>query len=160
MALKRFKTLSEIYGGELRRWPTRMREDALELLERSAAARVLLHEARKLDDALAAASADRDAALRRQEAPHASLVRLRAGVATPIATPTIARAQRRRRRWATAAGILWPFALPLRWIGMATVGGSAVMAGLVVGAMYGTAPSSDSGLNLLLQPAPLHLMAD
>ena len=145
LTLKRFQVLTEIYGGDLRRWPRSMREDAQTLLERSAAARVTFSEAWQLDEARAATRAEQDTVLWRYQIPDAAPAR---------------RDQAQRGDITQAARILWSLALPLRWVGMATVGGSAVMAGLVLGTLHGSTPASYSGLMLLLQSAPLHLLAN
>lgn len=146
LTLNRFQVLTEIYGGDLRRWPRSMREDAQSLLESSAAARVNFSKAWQLDAARAAARAEQDTVLWRYQIPDAQARRDRA----------------QHGYIARAARIFWSLALPLRWVGMATVGGSAVMAGLVLGTLHGAAPASYSysGLMLLLQSAPIHLLAN
>lgn len=147
LTLKRFEVLTEIYGGDLRRWPRSMREDAQTLLESSAAARVTFSKAWQLDEARAAARAEQDTVLWRYQIPDAAPAR---------------RDHAQRGDIAQAARILGSLALPLRWIGMAAVGGSAVMAGLVLGTLHSAAPASYSysGLMLLLQSAPIHLLAN
>jgi hypothetical protein len=79
------------------------------------------------------------------------MARLRSGVEARIAASAERRPSFRRTGWALA--------LHTRWVGMATGGGFAIMAGLLIGAMYTSAPVSDSVLTLL-QPAPIHVWPD
>ncbi|HTU54163.1 MAG TPA: hypothetical protein VMF62_09350 [Acetobacteraceae bacterium] len=84
----------------------------------------------------------------------AALARLRARVAARIAAPP------ERRFGALKAAIPRPLpSLPPFGLGLAAGGGLAIMAGLLIGALYTAAPSSDS-LLALLQPAPIHIFED
>ena len=151
LTLEGFRAMAESYGADLRRWPEQSRGDAEALLETAAAeARAILAEARTLDGALARA----DAMLRLPGGEDAALARLRARVAARIAAPA------EHRLEALKAAILrrlpW---LPPFGLGLAAGSGLAIMAGLLIGALYTAAPSSDSLLGLL-QPAPIHVFED
>ena len=64
-----------------------------------------------------------------------------------------------RPGWALAAGGHWARVLHLRWIGMATGGGFAILAGLLIGAMYASEPAPDVLLTML-QPTPIDIVAN
>ncbi len=163
MTLGRFRALLDSYGADPQRWPQASRADAEKLLSGSAAARAMREEAERLDAAIAAATAREDAALARLSPPDEALRRLRSGVAARIATEA-ERPTERRTAWTFAAVIdrllsPAPFSSRLHWAGMATAGGFAIVAGLLLGAMYATPPTADSVLSML-QPAPILILAD
>jgi hypothetical protein len=155
LTLRRFRAMAESYGADLQRWPDALRSEAQALARGSAEARAVLDEARALDEAVAAAGAREDTALLWQPgAQDAALARLRSGVAGRIGH----RPADRHFGWRLAiAG--WRGAPELRWIGLATGGGAAILAGLLIGAMYASPPASDSTLATLL-PGPLHGLVD
>lgn len=152
LTLRRFTALAESYGAELLRWPPEARGEAAALLRSSAAARAILDEARVLDEAIAAAGRREDAALWRPGEQDAALARLRSGVAARIAASPRRRPTGRLAGWAPSSAVLG-------WIGMAAGGGLVVAAGLFIGALSATAPTPDSVLTIL-QPAPIHILAD
>jgi hypothetical protein len=151
LTLRRFRTMADSYGADLLRWPDGARAEAQALLKASPAARALLDEARTLDDAIEAAGTSEDAVLWEPDGQDAAMARLRSGVEARIAASAERRPSFRRTGWALA--------LHTRWVGMATGGGFAIMAGLLIGAMYTSDPATDSVLTLL-QPAPIHVWAD
>lgn len=151
MTLRRFRAMADIYGADLRRWPEEVRGEAEALVTVSLQARTFLDEARRLDDAIEAASAHEDAVLWRPGEQDAALARLRSGVEARIAASA--------RRLPAAGGGRGILSLRLRWLGMATGGGFAVMAGLLIGALYVSAPEPE-GVLMLLQPAPIQVLAD
>ena len=156
MTLRRFRTLADSYGADLQRWPERRRRQARALLDTSAAARDIMARARELDEAIAAAGAERDARIWGGSRVDAALHRVRAGVSTRIRRPVSAGIP-------AAAAIGSPVARHrarrARWVGLAAAAGLAVLAGLALGILYSpTAPPQD--LTALLQPAPLQLLTD
>jgi hypothetical protein len=157
LTLGRFRALADSYGADLRSWPEEMRGEAELLARASAEARAVLDEAQTLDEAIAAASAHEDALLWLPGEQDAALARLRAGVGARIAASSLRR--RARGLWALAGGDAWATAAQLRWLGMATGGGVAIMAGLLIGALYASAPAPDNVLTLL-EPSPIHILAD
>jgi len=160
MTLKRFRALTQSYGAELQRWPQEERGAAQELLGSSAEARALLEQERSLDADIAAATAHQDAERLQRGVQDAALARLRAGVAARIA---------REEAQAKPGGWLgWLFGgashsppVRVRRLGLATSGAFAIIAGLLIGGMYGpAAPAPVGALNALLQPAALEILAD
>ncbi len=152
LSLGRFRALAESYGAELLRWPEAARGEAEALLRMSAAARALLDEARGLDEAIAAAGRREDAALWRPGEQDAALARLHSGVEARIGASTARRPRGCLAGWA-------PSSVGLRWVGMAAGGGLVVAAGLLIGAMTAAVPTPDNVL-AILQPAPIHMLAD
>jgi hypothetical protein len=146
MTLKRFRTLADIYGADLQRWPERIRPHARTLLETSAEARNIIGTAEELDEAITAASSAHRRRLWSGDHPEAALVRLRNSVAARIRpAPTLRAARNPGRR----AG----------WISLATAATVAIVSGLVLGIRYSpAAPQQD--LLALLQPAPVQLLND
>jgi hypothetical protein len=146
---KRFKALTDSYGADVQRWPVDERTAAEACLENSAEARALLADARMLDEALAAASA----AHQRNYQQDAALARLRLSVAARIAS-----ASDRERgsliEWALSATMRGALRAHSGWGGIATAGGLAVLAGLIIGAIYAS-PAAPDNLLTLLQPAPI-----
>lgn len=151
LTLRRFRTMADSYGADLLRWPDGARAEAQALLKASPAARALLDEARTLDDAIEAAGASEDAVLWEPDGQDAAMARLRSGVEARIAASAERRPTFRRTGWASA--------LHTRRVGMATGGGFAIAAGLLIGAIYSSDPATDSVLTLL-QPVPIHVWAD
>ncbi len=154
MTLKRFRTLADSYGADLRRWPERLRPQARHLLESSAEAKEIMAGAGELDDAIIAARAARSDGVWSGDRPEAALERLRYSVAArirPASPATAARATpiRTARNAPRRAG----------WIGLATAASVAVLAGLVLGIRYSPAAPQQDVL-ALLQPAPVQLLND
>lgn len=163
MTLGRFRLLLDSYGADSQRWPPELRADAQALLSSSAAARTMREKAERLDRVIAAATAREDATLARLSPPDETLQRLRSGVAARIAT-TANRSTEQSAASALLARIDWLLSMPpvsprLYWVGMAASGGSAIVAGLLLGAMYGMPPAADAAL-AMLQSAPIHILAD
>jgi hypothetical protein len=159
LTLRRFKAMAASYGADLWRWPEAVRADARVLLADSPEARAFLQEAQRLDDALEAASAREDTTHWRPGEQAAALARLRSGVESRIAAAAACRPAQRRTGWTLSATGRWGHALRLRWVGMATGGGFAIMAGLLIGALYASAPEPDPVL-MMLQPAPIHALVE
>lgn len=157
LSLRRFKSLVDSYGADPRRWPSEVRDDAQALLEVSADARGLLGQARRLDKALAASS--RHHAEEWQIREQAALARLQSSVEARIA-PAEQRSTDRGSNW-TIAAIRRTLVPNLPWVGVATAGSVAVAAGLVIGGLYTSAlpPASDALLSML-EPAPIHFLAE
>lgn len=154
LTLKRFAELADSYGADLDRWPDDVRRDAEALAKESAEARAILDDARSVDEAIAYVRSHDDAVFWPAGESEAALARLRAGVAGRIA----ASPRRKALRW---FAVMTPASdLPFRWLGFATSGAVAVVAGLLLGTMYTAAPASDDVLALLLQPAPIQILAD
>lgn len=151
LTLRRFRTMIDSYGADPLRWPDEMRAGALALLDSSAEARAAFREARRLDHAIEAARARDDSMLRHPDEQAAALARVRSGVAARIATSKA----RRPTDW----DVGWMQSLQMRWIGMATSGGLAIAAGLLIGATYASRPEFDTVLSML-QPVPIHILAD
>jgi len=146
LTLRRFRRMAEIYGADLRRWPDKVRADAQALRTVSPQARAILGDARVLDEAIEAAGARENAMLRQPGESDTALARVRAGVAARIAASGA-----RRPSWAPP----WQ----LWWLGMAAGSGLAVAVGLLLGATVGSEPAADD-LLAMLQPAPIHMLAD
>jgi hypothetical protein len=106
-----------------------------------------------LDDALAAASARQDASNGNKAHEDVALARLRLGVAARIAKPR-SRPRLTLLEWASWITIRGALFAPSGWAGLATAGGLAVLAGLVVGSLYAPPAASDALLTLL-QPGPI-----
>lgn len=154
MTLQRFTALADSYGADLARWPEEARGPARELLAISDEARALFDEARALDAALAVASARETRLHTPQDGADAALARLRAGVASRIAaSPAAVEEAWGLRRLLSFSPVSWNFAK------MATAGGFAIAAGLLVGALSTAAPAPDI-LMATLQPTPLTIQAD
>jgi hypothetical protein len=153
ITLKRFRTLADSYGGDLQRWPERMRPQARALLDTSAEARQIIVRARKLDEVIAAAEAAHSEHLWPGDRAEAALERLRNSVATRIA-PTIP---------ATAIRAVSLLRTPLgthrrvSWISLATAASVAILAGFVLGIRYSPAAPQQDDLSALLQPSPIQL---
>jgi hypothetical protein len=152
LTLGRFKALAESYGADLRRWPEELRSEAQALLASSPEARACLGDARVLDEAISAASQREDAVRSPPGEADAALARLRSAVEARIAPRP---AHRRPGR----GGGRWLPSLPLRWAGMATGGSLAILAGLLIGAMYSSGAAPDNVLTLL-DPAPIQVLTD
>lgn len=160
MTLKRFRALTQSYGAELQRWPQQERGAAHELLGSSAEARALLEQERSLDEAIAAATAHQDAERLQHGAQDAALARLRAGVAARIATEEVHSKRGGWLGWLLGSGNHTSSAR-VRRLGLATSGAFAIIAGLLIGGMYGpAAPAPVGALSALLQPATLDILAD
>lgn len=158
LTLKRFKAMIDSYGANPQRWPQERRGDAAALLCVSAAARAMLDEAQRLDIDIHVVS--RQSARWQPEKQQAALARLRAQVQARIATDA---EPRQRRTHATRRGPLPNLesmpSLRLGWAGITAAGGLAIAAGLLVGVSFPT-PSPVADLGLLLQSAPIHILAE
>lgn len=150
LTLRRFRTIADSYGADLKRWPKEAQADAQSLLEASPQARDILKRARKIDDAIEASARHEDAMLWRPGEQDAALARLR----TAVAARTAAQATHRPMVWTE-----WAFRLFAGWVPVTLSGGVAIMAGLFIGTMYDSTPASDSLLTML-QVVPLHILAD
>jgi hypothetical protein len=159
MTLKRFKALADSYGAELRRWPAEARGDAVALLHTSARARLALAEAQALDKTIEAASAQEDAMLRSPDDQSLALARLRSGVTGRLTASSKRQPTGRLFWWASSASPHWAMLANLGGVGMATGGGFAIVAGLLIGSMYSPAPTSQNVL-AILQSVPLQILAD
>lgn len=155
MTLKRFRTLADSYGADLRRWPERLRPQARTLIESSAEAQEIIAGARELDEAITAADSTRSERLWSGDRPEAALVRLRNSVTARIGPPAAAASA------ADAAPIRAARGAPgrVRWIGLATAASVAILAGVVLGIVYSPA-ASHQDLLALLQPGPIQLLND
>jgi|SRR5581483_8549848 len=154
MTLARFRVLVESYGADLRRWPREARDEAEQLRDASPEAQAFLAEARRLDEAIGAATAHQDALRWRAADQDDALARLRAGVAARMDE-----LQPGSRRSGSAPAWLGSL-FRLRHVGWITSGAFAVVAGLAIGAMYGSAPAPAGALATLLQPAALDFLAE
>jgi len=157
MRLRRFRTLAESYGADLKRWPERLQREALVLLDSSAEARQIIARAGELDEAIAAAEAARHERFWSGDRADAALVRLRNRIAarTDPTMPVSASAVRgTHMRRAVRSG-------PRRagWIGLATAASVAILAGILLGIRYSPVPSQQD-LLALLQPSPIQLLTD
>jgi len=146
LTLRRFTRMADIYGADLRRWPAHVRADAQALLTVSPEARAILGDAQVLDEAIDAARAREHATLFRPGDSDAALARVRAGVAARIAASVARRPS-------------WVLPWQLWWLGMAAGSGLAVAVGLLLGTTVGSEPAPDNFL-AMLQPAPIHMLAD
>jgi hypothetical protein len=151
LTLKRFRAMADSYGADMKRWPEALRGEAEALLKISPEACAVLAEARRLDQVIEAGSAQEDARLWPPGEQDAALARLRASVEARLASPAGFRPEHRRMEWALS--------LRLRWAGLATAGGFAIVAGLLIGSLYAGTPEPDSVL-MILQPQPIQILAD
>ena len=171
----RFEKLTAAYGGDLRRWPEPFRAQAETLLRTSAEAHALLAQAQALDAAIhEAGEAERAILWSRAKAQaiagngakaqaiagsaakeQAALARIRSGVGERIAAQN-ANHRPGARIPGSPGGMLFP---RLGWIGLATAGTLAVVTGLLLGFIYTPASTGDT-LLAILQPTPIHLLAD
>lgn len=156
MTLRRFRTLADSYGADLRRWPEPARRQALALLDDSAEAQAIIASARELDEAIAAAGTARLERLWQGESADTAVHRLHDRVAAHIRGSSSETAGGRRRTRSPA--IHYP---PRRvgWLGLATAACVAVVAGLALGILY-SPPAPQEDLTTLLQPAPLQVLTD
>ena len=159
MPLSRFAALAASYGGDIGRWPEACRDNARALAAASPEAGRLLAEAARLDTALLGAGKDASQSLMPPGTMDAALERLRQNVAARLP------AKQPMRQASTAvparlAAWLAP-RLPVlpRLAGLATAGGVAVMAGLLIGALTVSQPDGDA-LLALMQPSPLAIWAE
>jgi hypothetical protein len=155
LTLKRFMALADSYGAQLQRWPEEARGDAEALLRVSSQARMIFAKARTLDEAIHTASAQENALLWQPSDQEAALARLRSTVAAGIAASSV---NNGRWGWVLPAGAGWMSLARPGWIGLAT-GSFVVAAGILIGSTYGAAPPS-SDLQAMLQPMPIHVLAD
>ena len=156
----RFRKLAAAYGGDLQRWPEAFRAQAETLLRTSAEGRALLAQAQALDTAIHEAAQAEQAILWRAAngsaaREQAALARIRRHVGERIAAAN-ANHQPGTRISGSPSGALFP---RVGWIGLATAGTLAVVAGLLLGFIYTPASTPDT-LLVSLQPAPLHMLAD
>jgi hypothetical protein len=160
LTLQQFRAMAESYGADLRRWPEPVRNEAQALLRASPRARAILDDARIVDDVIATASAREQRVLHfASSCNEAILARLRSRVQARIAAAAVHPPVPRHSVWRRAERADWGSTPWLCWLGLATSGGLAVAAGLVIGGMNASAPASDPVLSMLL-PAPIHMLAD
>jgi hypothetical protein len=156
MKLSRFKALTDSYGAYLQKWPEDERARAEELLRTSAQARLLMDEARMLDEALERAGAKLDAAVGNTTDDQVELARLRAGVLARISqTPTLHHRlawPARWMAWAPGGG-----AMPFPGLALAASGILALTVGVLIGWLQAPRPLEVDVL-VLLESAPLHLL--
>ena len=158
LSLKRFASLASSYGADLERWPAEMQADARELLDASPEARTIFAAVRAEDRAISAARRREEGALWHPGEQDAALARLRSGVAARLASTPATRSARAWSRWSLPPVRAW--VLPhLGSLGLATSGGIALMAGLLIGSLSGAAPAPTSVL-AAFQATPLHILAD
>ena len=158
LSLKRFASLANSYGADLERWPAATHADVRELLDASPEARAIFGAARAEDHAIGAARRREEGALWHPGDQDAALARLRSGVAARIAAPPVTRPGRVWSGWSLPPVRDW--ILPhLGSLGLATSGGVALMAGLLIGSLSGPAPAPTSVL-ATFQATPLHILAD
>jgi hypothetical protein len=138
LTLRRFQTLLDSYGADVGRWPEETRSAAQALLQSSGDARALQEEARELDDMIAAAGAHEEQSRWRTGEQDVAMARLRARVSARIARPT--------------------GTYHLRWVGFATTGAFAVIAGLMIGALYESGQAGQGALAPLLQPSAFTIL--
>jgi hypothetical protein len=159
LTLQRFQALLDIYGADFRRWPEEARGAAEALLSISAEARALLEEEGALDVMIAAASSYEEGRRWRTGEPDVAMARLRARVSTRIAVAEVSRPSWPQKRFGrSSAGKSSAVAYNLRWVGFATTGAFAVLAGLAVGALYESAPPTPSVLSVLVQPTAFTIL--
>jgi hypothetical protein len=154
MTMKRFRALADSYGADLQRWPEQMRPQARALLDSSAEAQDIVARARRVDEAIAAAGAERSGRLWSGDRPEAALVRLRNNVAARI-RPAAATPAARGIRARTPRGARHR----MGWLGLATAASVAIVAGIALGALY-LPSTSQQDLLALLQPSPIQLPGD
>ena len=159
LTLKRFMALADSYGAQLQRWPEEARGDAEALLRVSSQARTIFAKARTLDEAIHTASAQENALLWQPSDQEAALARLRSTVAAGIAASSVHQPNNGRWGWVLPAGAGWISLARPGWIGLATSSCFVVAAGILIGSTYGAAPPSND-LQAMLQPMPIHVLAD
>ena len=163
LTLRQLQTLLDSYGADVGRWPEETRADARALLQSSGDARALQEEACELDDMIAAAGAHEDESRWRTGERDVAMARLRARVSARIATVPVKRPAL-LQVW--MSGVLGPreagersaAAYHLRWVGFATTGAFAVIAGLMIGAMYESGQAGQGALAPLLQPSAFTIL--
>ena len=157
MTLRRFRALAGSFGADLQRWPEQERDAARALLRASPEAYALREGAHVLDAAITAASMQEQVVSWRQPGEQdAAMARLRAGVAARLSVPAVHR-PRRQLAWRPATWEPWVGRAGV--LGLTASGVLAVVAGLLIGAMYAAEPAPDT-LMSMLQPAPIHLLED
>ena len=158
ITLERFRALIDSYGGDLQRWPETERGAARALLAHSAEACALLEKAWEVDQTVASAVAREDVRLWPAGEQDDALARLRLGVGARIAQE--ATAHRHVYLSFLPGWLIFP---SMRGLGMATGGGFAVAAGLVIGLTCATssvAASETDTVFAILQPAPIPVLAE
>jgi len=160
MTLAEFRTLANIYGSDLQRWPRDLRKNPQTLLEHSPEARAILAEAAELDEAIRHASASADEALWQNSTPDAALDRLRANVAAQIAARSFRRPSFFERLKIYADHMLLNGEAPLGWHGMVSSGSIAIVVGLIIGATYTAPQKSVDFLSAMLLSAPITILVD
>jgi hypothetical protein len=160
ITLRRLRALTESYGADLRRWPPDLRDQAQELLSSSPEARGLFEDARRLDVAIDAASACEDGQRWQRGEQQAALARLRSGVAARILVEQRPPSLHARGPFARLLSGLGGASPGLRRAGLATSAVFAIIAGLLIGTTYGSAPAPAGVLSMLLRPAVLEILPD
>ncbi|NDU85233.1 MAG: hypothetical protein G3H99_01270 [Ferrovum sp.] len=151
--------MADSYGGDLRRWPEGLRDQAQELLHGSPEARAYMSDALALDAAIQSTRKYEDALLPRPGEQNAMLDRLRLGVGVRITSTSDHRQLPRPLSLDLAAWWQGVISLHLRGMGVVVAGGFAVIAGLLIGAIY--VPTPASGMLLaILEPSPIHILVE
>jgi hypothetical protein len=158
MTLRRFESLADSYGGQLRRWPEDSRGDAEALLRSSAEARRILDRARLLDETIGAASAN-STPQTAGSSDSAALARLRAAVAIRLDTGPARRRPNRLFTWLASTTAPEAFGGNTRWVGMAACGAAVVVAGVITGLLYAPPPTTRDVLSML-QPEPIQIFSE
>jgi hypothetical protein len=155
MTIKRFKSLTDSYGGDFRRWPEEARAEAQRLIESSPQARVLLKEASRLDEAIDSAHSARDEALKSINGEVAGFKRLRTRIMSQI--PSARQTSRRgwRLGWMRSDLFGGGGASPLRRLGVASGCVAAVVMGLLIGWGHDSKPPRQIDLIAVLEGASL-----
>ena len=159
LTLKRFKTMADCYGADLRRWPESIRQDAQALINSSLEAAAILSEAQGLDEAMTSASLRDDANLWLPSDQNAALARLRSTVAAQLSAAPKFRSVSLQSAMTLFERIGWAARPRLGWAGLAASSVVAIVAGLLIGSAYDM-PSRSGGLLALLQPMPIEISAD
>jgi hypothetical protein len=158
MTLRRFQALADSFGANVQRWPEAERDAAWALLRTSPAAQAVLAVAKRLDSAIAAASAQEQADAWPPGEADAALARLQSWVGGRIAASEHRRPPA-RRGWPLAGRQAWAWFSPAGVAGVAASGAIAITAGLLIGALSTTEPTPNT-LLAVLQPEPIHLLEE
>jgi hypothetical protein len=159
LTLTRFKTLTEVYGADLQRWPDDERGQAGLLLGGSAEARAMLRNAAAVDHLLDEARCVDPALPLHPGEQVAALARLRSAVGARIAMPL----QGHQRGWRARrpAGLRsfalgsWVGETRLAWAGMTLGSGFALLSGFWIGTMHAPVASPSMDLMTMLQSHPV-----
>jgi hypothetical protein len=159
MTLRRFESLTDSYGADLKRWPEEERGTAAALLEVSAQARQRIAEAAELDEALRAASSRADSALWPGGQADAALARLRSSVGAQITQPLHKQTAGTWLRWDPVKWVHLVASMQPGWPSLAASGGLAVVMGLLIGSADIARPPPVNLLTML-QPSPIQILSN